>query len=468
MIADEGKAQREQILRQQMKTHQGGARRGRRGRRGRGAPRAPAQRRAARRGEEGRAQAARAPARHAAAVGRVQRDAHLPRVDRRPAVEQDDARQARRRGDAPLPRRGPLRPREDQEAHHRVRRRAQARGEQEGAHPLLHRPARRRQDVARSIDRALDGAALPPHRARRRARRGRDPRAPAHVRRRAARAHPPGDEEGRGEEPGHRPRRGRQDGRRPAGRSGGRAPRGARSRSRTRPSRTTTSTCRSTSRRSRSSARRTTRRPSRAPLLDRMEVIECPGYTRTEKLDIAQGVPRAPSSSARTASPTSASSSGTTGSSASSTATRARRACAASSARSASVCRHVAMRIAEGETTLSLVADAEVVEKILGAPRYLPDLAERTSAPGVATGLAWTPSGGDILFIEATKMPGQGRGARHRQPAERDERERGDGRLVRAQPREGPRARSRVPQGDRPAPPRARRAARRRTVRAPA
>jgi ATP-dependent Lon protease len=66
------------------------------------------------------------------------------------------------------------------------------------------------------------------------------------------------------------------------------------------------------------------------------------------------------------------------------------------------------MRIAEGEPALRLVADVPTVEEILGAPRFLPDLAERTSAPGVATGLAWTPSGGDILFIEATKMPGKG------------------------------------------------------------
>jgi ATP-dependent Lon protease len=73
-----------------------------------------------------------------------------------------------------------------------------------------------------------------------------------------------------------------------------------------------------------------------------------------------------------------------------------------------SVCRAVVMRIAEGETSLVLTADAAAVEKILGAPRHLPDLAERTSSPGVATGLAWTPTGGDILFIEATKMPGKG------------------------------------------------------------
>ncbi len=73
-----------------------------------------------------------------------------------------------------------------------------------------------------------------------------------------------------------------------------------------------------------------------------------------------------------------------------------------------SVCRHVAMQIAEGNLNVSERADAAFVEKVLGAPRYQPDLAERTSHAGVATGLAWTPSGGDILFIEATKMPGKG------------------------------------------------------------
>jgi ATP-dependent Lon protease len=65
------------------------------------------------------------------------------------------------------------------------------------------------------------------------------------------------------------------------------------------------------------------------------------------------------------------------------------------------------MLLAEGEDT-QVRADAEGVERILGAPRYTPDLAERKSQPGVATGLAWTPTGGDILFIEATQMPGKG------------------------------------------------------------
>jgi ATP-dependent Lon protease len=51
---------------------------------------------------------------------------------------------------------------------------------------------------------------------------------------------------------------------------------------------------------------------------------------------------------------------------------------------------------------------ANLVQKYLGPKRYFSEVAERTSRPGVATGLAWTPVGGDILFIEASKMPGKG------------------------------------------------------------
>jgi ATP-dependent Lon protease len=65
------------------------------------------------------------------------------------------------------------------------------------------------------------------------------------------------------------------------------------------------------------------------------------------------------------------------------------------------------MRLAEGEDVREK-ATPEFVEKVLGPPRHTPDLAERTMSPGVATGLAWTPSGGDILFIECTSMPGKG------------------------------------------------------------
>ncbi len=71
------------------------------------------------------------------------------------------------------------------------------------------------------------------------------------------------------------------------------------------------------------------------------------------------------------------------------------------------VLRHAAVRIAEGSAaTLSL--DAGDLDAILGPVRFENEAAMRTSTPGVATGLAWTPVGGDILFIEATSFPGKG------------------------------------------------------------
>jgi ATP-dependent Lon protease len=48
------------------------------------------------------------------------------------------------------------------------------------------------------------------------------------------------------------------------------------------------------------------------------------------------------------------------------------------------------------------------VRELLGRPRFTPDVRRRTAEPGVATGLAWTPAGGDVLFVEATAMPGKG------------------------------------------------------------
>ncbi len=142
-------------------------------------------------------------------------------------------------------------------------------------------------------------------------------------------------------------------------------------------------------------------------LMDRMEVIECPGYTRAEKLHIASEFlcPKQLSAHGLTDERLEFKREGIEKTIDSYT----REAGVRSLEREiGAVCRHVAMRIAEGETALRVVADAPTVEKILGPPRHTPDLAERTSTPGVATGLAWTPSGGDILFIEATKMPGRG------------------------------------------------------------
>jgi ATP-dependent Lon protease len=70
--------------------------------------------------------------------------------------------------------------------------------------------------------------------------------------------------------------------------------------------------------------------------------------------------------------------------------------------------RHAAVRIAEGQIARVRI-DAADLTAILGPPQFESELAMRTSLPGVATGLAWTPVGGDILFIEATRTPGSGR-----------------------------------------------------------
>jgi ATP-dependent Lon protease len=70
--------------------------------------------------------------------------------------------------------------------------------------------------------------------------------------------------------------------------------------------------------------------------------------------------------------------------------------------------RHAAVRIAEGSAE-HIRIDAPDLQAILGSRQFESELAMRTSVPGVATGLAWTPVGGDILFIEATRLPGSGR-----------------------------------------------------------
>jgi ATP-dependent Lon protease len=73
----------------------------------------------------------------------------------------------------------------------------------------------------------------------------------------------------------------------------------------------------------------------------------------------------------------------------------------------ASVCRKTARRRAEGDTAPARITP-DTVTSFLGTPRFeFEELAERTRVPGVATGLAWTPAGGDILFVEATRMPGR-------------------------------------------------------------
>jgi len=65
--------------------------------------------------------------------------------------------------------------------------------------------------------------------------------------------------------------------------------------------------------------------------------------------------------------------------------------------------------VAEGEATLRLTITEPRVRELLGKRRFFSEARRRTARPGVATGLAWTPVGGDVLFVEATAMPGSGR-----------------------------------------------------------
>jgi ATP-dependent Lon protease len=74
----------------------------------------------------------------------------------------------------------------------------------------------------------------------------------------------------------------------------------------------------------------------------------------------------------------------------------------------ATICRGIAKKVAAGEMEKFLVS-ADAAPEFLGPPQFYPEVADRTAVAGVATGLAWTQAGGEILFIEATKMKGNGR-----------------------------------------------------------
>jgi ATP-dependent Lon protease len=74
-----------------------------------------------------------------------------------------------------------------------------------------------------------------------------------------------------------------------------------------------------------------------------------------------------------------------------------------------SVCRGVAVKVAEGNAKDLETVGVDEVREYLGPVKFVSEVADRTSEPGVCTGLAWTAVGGDILFIEATKMPGKGK-----------------------------------------------------------
>jgi ATP-dependent Lon protease len=145
-----------------------------------------------------------------------------------------------------------------------------------------------------------------------------------------------------------------------------------------------------------------------APLRDRMEIIEIPGYTRLEKLAIAR----------RHLVPKQLSEHGITPEKLDITDDALRllidRYTREAGVRSlekniAALVRGVAVRFAEGHDQATVIRTEEDVRSFLGQARHEDEIAERTADPGVATGLAWTPVGGQILFVEATRMPGSGK-----------------------------------------------------------
>src|SRR3954462_15625466 len=148
------------------------------------------------------------------------------------------------------------------------------------------------------------------------------------------------------------------------------------------------------------------------PLRDRMEIIQLPGYTEEEKLEIAK---RYLVKRQMEANGLDSSRAEITEEALSDDVLRAlirdytREAGVRNLEREiGAVLRHVAMQVAEGRAEKVKVT-LEDLHTILGARRFENEVAERTSVPGVATGLAWTPVGGDILFIEASKVPGNGK-----------------------------------------------------------
>jgi ATP-dependent Lon protease len=146
--------------------------------------------------------------------------------------------------------------------------------------------------------------------------------------------------------------------------------------------------------------------PIPGPLKDRMEIIEIPGYTEEEKIEIARTfiVPRQieehgltdkliviPDETVKKV-----------------ISEHTREAGLRNLEREiATLCRKVAKKIASGKKETTVITP-QTLSEFLGVPRYLPEAEQETDEVGVATGLAWTPVGGEILYVEATIMEGKG------------------------------------------------------------
>jgi ATP-dependent Lon protease len=144
------------------------------------------------------------------------------------------------------------------------------------------------------------------------------------------------------------------------------------------------------------------------PLRDRMEIIEIPGYTRKEKLDIAKHhlLPKQLTEHGIDEQKLAFGD----GAIESIIDHYTREAGVRSLERQiASAIRGIAVKVAEGEPGPWSFSEEDHLRPFLGPPRFTSEVAERTEEPGVATGLAWTAVGGEILFIEATRMHGTGK-----------------------------------------------------------
>ncbi len=146
--------------------------------------------------------------------------------------------------------------------------------------------------------------------------------------------------------------------------------------------------------------------PVPAPLKDRMEVLELSGYTEDEKVKIAEKflIPRQLSAHGLKRKQLSIRRSALRGIIREYT----REAGLRNLEREiGAVCRSVARKVAEGSGEERFVITGDELKEYVGHPRFTVDVVERTSIPGVVTGMAWTAAGGDILFVEATMMPGR-------------------------------------------------------------
>ncbi len=144
--------------------------------------------------------------------------------------------------------------------------------------------------------------------------------------------------------------------------------------------------------------------PIPSPLRDRMEVIELAGYTDQDKLEIARRhlIPKQIEENGIAAEQIEFPEAGLL--------CLIHRYTKEAGLRNfereiGSLCRKVARAVTEGSHEV-VIATPETVRAMLGPEKFYPEVAERVDEPGVATGLVWTPMGGDIVFIEATKMPG--------------------------------------------------------------